>query len=349
MIYAKDPTSIVAALRLKYPIHPGSNNLYLGGDVIKKDDHMFISGKTYITNVCKKIETLCGINLKHYDTPVATDDHPELDDSMILNDRDHSIYRLLIGSAIWAITLGRFDILYAVKTLSRFSQTPRQGHLDRMIRVFGYLKFHATLGIHIHPTALVSIPKNTEDFDNQQWKEQYPNAQEEIPSDAPIPLGRPVTLTVYVDASHANNLTNRRSTTGFIVLASNVPIYWHSKEQHAIETSTFGSEIVAGRIAAEKLIEYRYKLRMMGIPLSGPSLLFGDNKSVVNSCSALSSTPKKRHNALAYHKLRECVTAGIIRIFHVDGKNNIADILTKPVAGDVFKRHRNRFLTNLII
>ena len=82
----------------------------------------------------------------------------------------------------------------------------------------------------------------------------------------------------------------------------------------------------------------------MGIPLHGPSILFGDNKSVVTTCSLLSDMLKKRHNALAYHKLRECVAAGIIQIFHIDRKLNIADILTKPVLGDVFRRHRGRLL-----
>jgi hypothetical protein len=194
-----------------------------------------------------------------------------------------------------------------------------------------------------------SFPSTSTEFNTQSWKEQYPNAQEEIPDDVPRPLGKTIHLVTHVDASHASNLSNRRSTTGFIVLANGTPVYWHSKEQHTIETSTFGSEIVAGRIAAEKIMEYRYKLRMMGVPIDGPAILFCDNKSVVTSCSILSSTLKKRHNALAYHKLRECVAAGIIQIFHVPGKENVADILTKPVDGSTFKRHRNRLLTTPVM
>jgi len=211
-----------------------------------------------------------------------------------------------------------------VAALSHFNQLPRQGHLNRMIRVFGYFKFHSTLGISMVPTTS-SFPTSSTAVIPQQWKEQYPNANEEVPTDAPKPLGRPITLLAHVDASHASNLVHRRSVTGFVILANGVPFYWHSKEQHTVETSTFGSEIVAVRIAAEKLLEYRYKLRMMGIPLLGPSLLFGDNKSLITSCSVLSSTLKKRHNALAYHKIRECVSADIIRLYHVDGKLNIAD------------------------
>jgi len=187
-----------------------------------------------------------------------------------------------------------------------------------------------------------SFPTSSTEFIPQQWKEQYPHAHEEIPTDSPSPLGRPITLVAHVDASHASNLLNRRSVTGFVILANGVPFYWHSKEKNTIETSTFGSEIVAAR---EKLLEYRYKLRMMGAPISGPSLLFGDNKSVITSCSVLSSSLKKRHNALAYHKIRECVAAGVIRLYHVDGKQNIADLFTKPLPGDIFRRHRARLLS----
>ena len=345
MIFAKDPASVIKALGEKYPVQAGSENLYLGGDIIRSEGHMFLNAKTYIKNVCSKIENLCELTLKHFDTPMATDDHPETDDTTVLDEKTHSIYRLLIGSAQWTITLGRFDIMYAVATLSRFAQVPHQGHFDRMLRVFGYLKYHADLGISMNPI-ISSFPSSSTPFNPQSWKEQYPNAHEEIPDDAPTPLGRSIKIVTHVDASHASNLLNRRSTTGFIVLANGIPVYWHSKEQHTIETSTFGSEIVAGRIAAEKIMEYRYKLRMMGIPIDGPAILFCDNKSVVTSCSVLSSSLKKRHNALAYHKLRECVAADIIHIFHVPGKNNIADILTKPVDGTTFKHHRGRLLSN---
>jgi len=343
MIFAKVTQDIITVLQAKFSVHTGPSNVFLGGDISYHDGCPFTSAKTYINNTCKKIETVHGFELNHYDTPMATDDHPELDDSMLLDAKLHSTYRFMIGASQWIVTLGRLDIHNAVSTLSHFSQAPRKGHLDRIIRVFGYLKFNHALGISMVPTTS-TFPVSAAEFIPHQWREQYPNACEELPTDAPVPLGRSVHLVVHVDASHASNLVNRRSVTGFVVLANGVPVYWHCKQQNTIETSTFGSEIVAARIAAEKLIEYRYKLRMMGVPLDGPAILFGDNKSVVTSCSTLSSTLKKRHNALAYHKLRECVAAGIIRIFHVDGKSNIADILTKPVAGDVFRRHRARLL-----
>jgi hypothetical protein len=59
------------------------------------------------------------------------------------------------------------------------------------------------------------------------------------------------------------------------------PIVWYSRRQITVETSTFGSEIVALKIATELIQSLWYKLRMMGIPMSGPANVFCDNQAVV--------------------------------------------------------------------
>ena len=103
-----------------------------------------------------------------------------------------------------------------------------------------------------------------------------------------------------------------------------------------VETSTYGSEMVAGRVAAESIIELRYKLRMLGVPINGPTLMLGDNMSVVLNTTVPSSQLKKKHNACAYHRIRECIAANIIRFAHIDSTENVADILTKPLPNDKF-------------
>ena len=79
-------------------------------------------------------------------------------------------------------------------------------------------------------------------------------------------------------------------------------------------------------------MEFRYKLRMMGFTINGPSVLFVDNEAVVKNTTLPSSTLKKKHNAVAYHKVREAVAAGIIKVAHIRSENNIANILTKPLS-----------------
>jgi hypothetical protein len=100
-----------------------------------------------------------------------------------------------------------------------------------------------------------------------------------------------------------------------------------------VETSTFGSEFVALKIAVELIEGLRYKLRMMGVPVDGPTSVFCDNAAVLIHITAPESTLKKKHNAVAYHRVREANAAGIIHISKVDGAYNLADILTILLPG----------------
>ena len=96
--------------------------------------------KTYLSNVCDKIEKLMNITLMKFEVPMATSDHPGTDDTCFHNNDDHSKCRMLIGCSQWSITLGRLDVLFAVQTMARFSASPKEGHLRRMLRFFWYLK-----------------------------------------------------------------------------------------------------------------------------------------------------------------------------------------------------------------
>jgi hypothetical protein len=66
---------------------------------------------------------------------------------------------------------------------------------------------------------------------------------------------------VYVDADHEHDLVTRRSITGILVMLNSMPIRWISKRQKTVETSTYGSEWVASRIATELILEIRYMHR----------------------------------------------------------------------------------------
>ena len=86
---------------------------------------------------------------------------------------------------------------------------------------------------------------------------------------------------------------------------------------------------------------------MMGIPLSGPSVVLCDNQGVVLNTSLPSSSLKKKHNAIAYHRVREAVAARVIKVQHNNGKENVADILTKATDGPTFRKHLKAVLVPL--
>jgi hypothetical protein len=64
---------------------------------------------------------------------------------------------------------------------------------------------------------------------------------------------------------------------------------------------------VASRIATELILEIRYMLRSLGVALDGPALMLGDGMSVVLNTTVPSSVLKKKHNAIAYHRVREAI------------------------------------------
>jgi hypothetical protein len=133
--------------------------------------------------------------------------------------------------------------------------------------------------------------------------EFYPDACEEIPKDLPPEKEPRIRMTIYVDAHHAHDLVTRRSITGILVILNNTPFIWISKLQKIVETSTYGSELVASRVATELILEIRCILRSLGVALDGPALILGDNMSVVLNTTVPSSVFTKKHNAIAYHPL----------------------------------------------
>jgi hypothetical protein len=83
---------------------------------------------------------------------------------------------------------------------------------------------------------------------------------------------------------------------------------------------------------------------MLGVPIDGHTLMLGDNASVIASTTIPSSPLRKKHNAVAYHRVREAIAAGIIKFAKVDSKDNLSDCLTKPLGPDDFLRLVKRVL-----
>jgi hypothetical protein len=220
--------------------------------------------------------------------------------------------------------------------MSRYNMAPRVGHLNAMKRVFGYLKRFNKGRLIVDASFPSHSTFTTADYDS--WSEFYPDACEELPPNMPKPKGIPARITCYVDADHAHDVVTRRSVTGVLLIINNMPIKWISKRQHTVETSTYGSELVAARIAIDTIVEFRYKLRMLGVPINEPALLLGDNMSVVLNTTLPSSMLKKKHNAIAYHRVREAIAAKITRFAHISSEDNFADVLTKPLPADRFHK-----------
>ena len=330
-IAAKDPAGIITQLQETYKLKLkgiGELKFHLGCDFFRDPDKTLCYGpKKYIEKMLDGFSNLFGENPKEASSPLEKNDHPEFDDSDLLNEEGIKKYQSMIGACQWAVSLGRFDIHTAVMTMSQFRIAPRQGHLDRLKRIYGYLKKFSEGAIRVR----TEMPDYSDISDiPYDWENSvYGKVSELIPAMAPEPLGKSVVLTHYKDANLYHDLITGRAVTGVLHLVNKTPIDWYSKKQATVETATYGSEFVAARIATDQIIDLRSTLRFLGVPIHGKSYLFGDNQSVITSSTIPHSSLKKRHNALSYHRVREAIAAGILGFYKVDGSFNPADLLSK--------------------
>ncbi|MGH3053654.1 MAG: reverse transcriptase domain-containing protein, partial [Gaiellaceae bacterium] len=326
VIASRSPKKILDMLLKVYKIkNIGEPSYLLGADIIKREKFWTIGSKTYIKEVIVKVEGLFGA-LPRPRVPMTKGDHPEEDKSEILSATDIGLYQMLMGMGQWIVSLGRLDIVFAISSLSRFLACPREGHMDRILKVFGYLKKFPNREICCNPAVQDYSQYKETDCD---WLQEYPDAVEEIPVDKPEPRGPGVTVTCFVDSDHAHDTVTRRSVTGYIIVLNSMPFIWFSKRQGSVESSTYGAEFVAMRLAVERLKGVRYSLRMLGIQVDQPCIVFGDNLAVVSNATDPASMLKKKHLGISHHLVRESVAARIIRVFHILTDDNPANAFTK--------------------
>ena len=148
------------------------------------------------------------------------------------------------------------------------------------------------------------------EFVQHDWQDNYPGLTLDMLDDASPPkIEEEAYITCCVDVSHACGLTTGRSLAGILLFVNKTLAKWYSKRQNTVESSTYGSELVAAIIPIEMIIEYRYKLRMVGFKVTKPSVLLIDNLDIVTNSALPSSSLKKKYNAIAYHKICKAVAA----------------------------------------
>ena len=68
--------------------------------------------------------------------------------------------------------------------------------------------------------------------------------------------------------------------------------------------------------------------------------VFEDNSGALELARFPKVCPRTKHINVYYHHFREHVQKGLIKIYPVNTKDQTADALTKPLAQNVFQRHR---------
>jgi transposase InsO family protein len=217
-------------------------------------------------------------------------------------------YRSAVGALMYAMVATRPDIAYAVGAVSRFASRPGMLHWRAVKRILRYLKGTTELGIS---------------FSRGSSSE--------------------VDLLGYSDADWAGEEDSRRSTTGYSFFLAGGPVSWCSKLQQAVALSSAEAEYLALSSAVQEAVWLRQLLREIGFP-QGPTVIFEDNQG----CIALAKNPshhkRTKHIDIRYHFIRQHVQNQEVELKWLATKEMVSDMLTKPLAKDLFQNLRQKIM-----
>lgn len=207
---------------------------------------------------------------------------------------DATQYRKIIG-ALQYLNLTRPDLSFAINKLSQFMHKPTTLHLQHLKRLLRYLKATINFGIMLRkPTSF--------------------------------------SLLAYTDADWGGNHDDRTSTSAYLIFFGGNPISWLSKKQRTVARSSTEAEYRAVATATSEIMWLINLLSELRVSMPHPPKLLCDNIGATYLCSNPVLHSRMKHIAMDYHFVREQVQAGNLHVSHVSTKDQLADILTKPLS-----------------
>jgi hypothetical protein len=206
----------------------------------------------------------------------------------------------------------RPDISFAAKELCRNLSNPSHADFKAAKRVAQYLYTTRNEGLN---------------FDNRR---------------SPTPVR-------FADADFANQLSNRRSTTGRVIMWYGSAVCWASKQQRTVALSTAEAEYYALGDLARDVVWFRQLASDLGVTITDPTLLNEDSRSAIKWASDSASWSKTRHIAVQYHKIREWISQNIVRVEHCPTNEQLADSLTKALPVHQHQKLKRHVLNEPII
>ena len=226
-----------------------------------------------------------------------------------VNEMKDKPYANLLGKLMYAQVGTRFNISNAVKNLSRFQKNPGLIHWRALLHLLGYLKSTAHYKITYRPPPKGVTP--------DEWIK---------------PIG-------FVDANYAAYKDTRKSTSGFVFTMAGSPVSWRSKQQATVALSTTEAKYIALSRAAQQAQWMHSWCEEIGYPQSEPATLKGDNLGSIHLTKNTKEHHKIKHINIRHHYLRELATEGKIEVTVIRGVENLADIFTKPLPKETFRKH----------
>ena len=234
---------------------------------------MFLSQAPYVEKILERfgMQQAKGVNtlMVKQNALVHVDKRYQADYSRI------TWFQQVVGSLMYAMTETRFDIAYAVSTVSQFASNPTPEHVAAVKRIFRYLKKYPGFGITF-----------TQD--------------------------KAFELEGHIDSDWAMNLNTRHSTTGYLFTLAGGVVSALSKRQHFVTLSSTEAEYVAYCHATKEAVWLWLLLKELGQPHLEPTTLCCDNNSVILLANNPEFHTRTKHIDSQVHWIYEIVKQGIV-------------------------------------
>jgi hypothetical protein len=142
----------------------------------------------------------------------------------------------------------------------------------------------------------------------------------------------------YTDVDWAGNVSNKRSTNGFMFFFRSSAVSWSSKKQPTVALSSTEVEYRGVAIAGCEIVWLQKLFLDLGQSMDAAIAIYCDNISIILLANNLVYHARTKHIEVHYHFIREKVLAKEINFIYVSTKDQVADIFTKALSTYKLKR-----------
>lgn len=144
-------------------------------------------------------------------------------------------------------------------------------------------------------------------------------------------------ISIYCDADWGACPVSRRSLNAYITFLGTTPVTWQTKKQDTMSLSSAESEYRAMSVTVKELKWFKELFDSFGLSPSRPMKPYFDSKSALYIVANHVFHERTKHVARDCHHVRDAIKSKLITMEHVSSKNQLADILTKPLPRPLFE------------